>query len=93
MQILKYLEMNINSKVSLINESIASGINCYYGINKLLNSKLLTIKSKTLLYTRYLRPRITIITFSVKHSLQQQKNNNRLTIFERKVLRNIFGSL
>jgi len=87
----KYLGVNINSKNDMhreISERIASGNRCYHSISKLLKSKLLSRKSKTLLYTRYLRP---VITYACETWSSTKGDDNRLAIFERKVLRNIFG--
>jgi sorting nexin-29 len=58
----KYLGVNINGKNDMhreISERIASRNRCYHRISNLIKSKLLSIKSKTLLYTSYLRPVIT----------------------------------
>jgi len=87
----KYLEVNINSKNDIhqeISERIASGNRCYHSISNLLKSKLLSRKSKTLLYTSYLRP---VITYACETWSSTKGDESRLAIFERKVLRNIFG--
>jgi hypothetical protein len=87
----KYLGVNINSKNYKhreISERIASGNRCYHSISKLLKSKLLSRKSKTLLYTSYLRP---VITYACETWSSMRGDDNRLAIFEQKVLRNIFG--
>ncbi|KAF0686884.1 Uncharacterized protein FWK35_00036068, partial [Aphis craccivora] len=89
----KYLGVNINSKNDMhreVSERIASGNRCYHSISKLLKSKLLSRKSKTLLYTSYLRP---VITYACETWSSTKGDSNRLAIFERKVLRNIFGPI
>jgi len=89
----KYLGVNINSNSDMhqeISERIASGNRCYHSISKLLKSKLLSRKSKTLLYTSYLRP---VITYACETWSSTKGDDNRLAIFERKVLRNIFGPI
>ena len=58
----KYLGVNINNKNNMhhgIVERLASGNRCYHSIQKLLKSKLLSRRSKTLLYISYLRPIVT----------------------------------
>jgi len=50
----------------------------------------LSRKSKTLLYTSYLRP---VITYACETWSSTKGDDNRLAIFERKVLRNIFGPI
>jgi hypothetical protein len=87
----KYLEVNINSKNDMhqeIGESITSENQCYHGISKLLKSNLLSRKLKTFFYTSCLR---LIITYACETWSSMKSDNNRLAIFERKVLRNIFG--
>jgi hypothetical protein len=73
-----------------INERIASGNRFYHSIIKLLKSKLLSRKSKTLLYTSYLRP---VIIYACETWSSTKCDNNRLAIFEQKVLRNIFSPI
>lgn len=46
--------------------------------------------SKILLYTSYLRP---IITYECETYSSTKGDNNRLVIFERNVLRNIYGPI
>jgi hypothetical protein len=87
----KYLGVNVNNKNNMhqeINERIMSGNRCYYSIIKLLKSKLLSWTSKIRLYHSYLRPIITYVseTWSLTKS-----DERKLIIFERKILRNIFG--
>jgi hypothetical protein len=58
----KYLCVNLNSKNNMhqkIVERLASGNRCYHSIQKVLKSKLLSRRSKTLLYISYLRPIVT----------------------------------
>jgi hypothetical protein len=89
----KYLGVNKNSKNEMhreISERIASGNRCYHSICKLLKSKLLSKKSKKLLYTSYLRP---VITYACETWSSTKGDDNRLTIFEWEVLRNIFGPI
>ncbi|KAL4083661.1 hypothetical protein QTP88_028977 [Uroleucon formosanum] len=87
----KYLGVNINNKNDMhqeIVERLASGNRCYHSIQKLLKSKLLSRRSKTLLYISYLRP---IVTYACETWSTTKGDNIKLAIFERKILRKIFG--
>lgn len=84
----KYLGININSNNNMhreIGERIANGNKCYFSINKLLRSKLL---SKITLYTIYLRP---IVTYACETWSTTKGYNRKLAIWKRKILRNIYG--
>lgn len=85
MENFKYLRVNINSKNNMhceISEKIAYGNRCYYGmLSKLLKSKLLSRKSKTLLYTSYLTP---IITYTCETWSSTEGANSRPAILKKK---------
>lgn len=70
-------------------ERLTSGNICYFSIHKLLRATLLSIKSKTLLYTTYLRPIIvtTIITYACETWSTAKVVDKKQVIFERKVLK------
>jgi len=58
----KNLGVNINRSNNMrreIKDRISNGNRCYFSINNVLRSKLLSRKSKTTLYTSYLRPIVT----------------------------------
>jgi len=87
----KYLGVIVNSSNDMhseIKERISNGNRCYFSINKLLRSILLSRKSKTTLYTSYLRP---IITYGCETWSMTKYDNRKLAIWERKILRNIYG--
>ncbi|KAF0721180.1 putative transposon-derived protein F52C9.6 [Aphis craccivora] len=87
----KYLGVNINNSNNMhneIKERIANGNRCYFSINKLLRSKLLSRKSKTTLYTSYLRP---VVTYGCETWSTTKDDNRKLAIWERRILRNIYG--
>ncbi|CAH1731863.1 unnamed protein product [Aphis gossypii] len=71
-----------------VNERIMSGNRCYYSMVKILKSKLLSRTSKILLYHSYLRP---IVTYACETWSITKGDERKLIIFERKVLRNIYG--
>jgi len=87
----KYLSVNVNSNNNMhreIKERISNGNRCYFSINKLLRSKLLWRKSKTTLYTSYFRP---IVTYGCETWSTTKDDSRKLAIWERKILRNIYG--
>ncbi|VVC37613.1 Reverse transcriptase domain [Cinara cedri] len=89
----KYLGVNINNGNDMhieINERITSGNRCYFSIIKLLRSKLLSRGSKILLYHSYLRP---VITYACETWSLTKGDSRRLIMFERKVLRIIYGPI
>jgi hypothetical protein len=71
-----------------IKERISNGNRRYFSINKLLRSKLLSRKSKTTLYISYFRP---IVTYGCETWSKANDDNRKLAIWERKILRNIYG--
>jgi len=87
----KHLGVNMNSSNNMhreINEKISNGNKCYYSINKLVRSKSLLRKSKSTLYTSYLRPEVT---YACETLFTTKEVNRKLAVWERKILRNIFG--
>ncbi|KAE9531258.1 hypothetical protein AGLY_010464 [Aphis glycines] len=85
----KYLGVNINSSNNMqreIKEKISNGNRCYFSINKLLRSKLLSRKSKTTLYTSNFRP---IVTYGCETWSTTKDDNRKLVLWERKILKNI----
>lgn len=87
----KYLGTNINNRNNMHNEiklRIASGNKGYYALAKLLKSKLLSRKSKEYLYSSFLRP---VLTYGCETWSVTKGDEEKLSIFERKVLRRIYG--
>jgi hypothetical protein len=87
----KYLGTNINNRNNMHNEiklRIASGNKGYYERAKLFKSKLLSKKSKEYLYSIFLRP---ILTYGCETWLVTKGDKEKLNMFERKVLRRIYG--
>jgi len=87
----KYLGTNINNRNNMHNEiklRIASGNKGYYALAKLFKSKLLSRKSKEYLYSSFLRP---VLTYGCETWSVTKGDEEKLNIFERKVLRRIYG--
>ncbi|XP_055375384.1 uncharacterized protein LOC129608086 [Condylostylus longicornis] len=79
---------NDNSMHACINENIQNGNRSYYANKKLFQSRLLSRNLKTILYKTTIRP---IVTYGCEAWSLTQGDENNLKIFERKILRKIFG--
>ncbi|KAL4125800.1 hypothetical protein QTP88_010040 [Uroleucon formosanum] len=87
----KYLGVNINNRNCMHNEiklRLKAGNGCYFAMSHLFKSKLLSRKNKEKLYTTYLRP---VVTYACCTWATTAGDENKLNIFERKVLRKIYG--
>lgn len=87
---IKYLGVNINCKNDMQNEDKLriNSANCAnFSLNKLLNSRILSWATKEKMYLVYLRP---IVTYAYETWSTNQRDE-KLLIFERKVLRKIYG--
>jgi hypothetical protein len=87
----KYLGVNINNRNCMHNEikiRLKAGNGCYFAMSHLFRSKLLSRKNKEKLYTTYLRP---VVTYACCTWATTAGDENKLNIFERKVLRKIYG--
>jgi hypothetical protein len=62
----------------------------YFALEKLFKSKLLSTKSKSILYSSYLRP---VLSYGCKTWSVTKKDEEKLLTFERKVLRRIYGPI
>jgi hypothetical protein len=71
-----------------INNCIMSGNRAYFARVKLLNSTILSRHSKVKLYRTLIRP---IVTYGSETWTMSAADENALRIFERKILRRIYG--
>jgi len=86
----KYLGVNINSQADShkeIHRRITAGNKCYYALVKLFKSEALS-RTKIRLYKTLVRP---IALYACGAWASTKSNENKLMIFERKILRRIFG--
>ena len=60
---------------------------CYYGLLKHIKFKLLTLKSKIIIYKTLIRP---VLTYALETWVLNKQDIRRLGVFERKILRAIF---
>ena len=87
----KYLGSTINNTNSIeeeIKARIALGTKAYYANQKFFKSKLVTKHSKLKLYRSVARP---IVTYASETWVLKDSSIQKLMIFERKILRKIFG--
>jgi len=87
----KYLGVNINNRNYMHNEiklRLKAGNGCYFAMSHLFRLKLLSRKNKEKLYTTYFRP---VVTYACCTWATIAGDENKLNIFERKVLRKIYG--
>ena len=88
-----YLGSAVNSKnnVSLeIKRRITLANRCYYGLSRQLSSRALSRRTKTTLYKTLILP---VLLYGAEAWVVTQSDAAALGVFERKVLRKIFGPL
>ncbi|CAK1583346.1 unnamed protein product [Parnassius mnemosyne] len=79
-----------NDLSSEISRRIMAANKCYFGLLEYLLSKFLSRSLKLLLYKTLLRP---ILTYGSECWVLSKKDENFLLVFERKILRRIFGAV
>jgi hypothetical protein len=81
--------MNADNKMKIETaERIAKGNKAYYANSKLIKSKLLKKNTETKIYKTMIRP---VVTYASETWTLTAKDENNLCIFERQVLRKIYG--
>jgi len=87
----KYLVSTVNSDNSIEEENwnrITLGNKAYHAYQFLFESRLVSKKLKMKLYWSIIRP---IVTYACETWVLKETTENKLMVFERKVLRKIFG--
>ena len=77
-----------NSTSSEIRARIISGNGCYYSCAALTKSRALNRRSKLKIYKTLIRP---AVTYGCEAWTLTSRNEQQLRIFERKILRKVFG--
>ncbi|KAJ4449364.1 hypothetical protein ANN_00762 [Periplaneta americana] len=80
---------NINDTREEIKRRINMGNACYYSVEKLLSSSLLSKNLKVRIYKTVIIP---VVLYGCETWTLTQKEEHRLRVFENKVLRKIFGA-
>jgi hypothetical protein len=86
-----YFGVQINSQNKIsdeIRKRIQAGNRCYYANKKLLSNKILNYNSKIQTYKTIIRP---TVTYRSETWVLTASDENQLNIFERKILRKIYG--
>ena len=92
-QAFPYLGVDLNDKARMMDEiekRIMAGNRAYYANLKLLRSTLLSRTTKVRLYRTLIRP---IVTYGAETWVISTVAANKLRVFERKILRKIFGAV
>jgi Reverse transcriptase (RNA-dependent DNA polymerase)/Endonuclease/Exonuclease/phosphatase family len=87
----KYLGIiidNKNDKSMQINEKIQSGYKAYFRYKEIMKSKKISNKTKLRVYKTAIRP---VVTYAAETARLTNKEEERLRIFERKIVRKMFG--
>jgi hypothetical protein len=87
----KYLGSIVNTDNTMekeIKERIALGNKVYFANKKMFQSRLISKSAKLKLYNLLIRP---IVTYSCETWILKETVINKLLVFERKILRKIFG--
>jgi hypothetical protein len=74
------VSVEIKNRIGLVNK-------CYYGLRK-LGSQSISLGSKCLIYKTLIRP---VVTYGAECWVLTKKDKLQVAVFERKVLRKIFG--
>jgi len=86
-----YVKLKVNGNNTLeeeIRERIVKGNKAFYANRTLFKSNLVSMKSKLKLYWSVIRP---IVVYGCKSWVLKESIIQRLSVFERKILRKIFG--
>ena len=89
----KYLGAIVNTDNTIeeeIKERIALRNKAYYANKKMFQSKIITKRAKLKLYHSIIRP---IVTYTCETWILKEPVINKLLVFERKILRKIFGPI
>ena len=87
----KYLGSIVNTDSTMeeeIKERIALGNKAYFANKKIFQSRLISKRAKLKLYYSVITP---IVTYSCETWLLKETTINKLLVFERRILRKIFG--
>jgi hypothetical protein len=79
---------NQNSIQEEVKSRLKSGNACYYSVQKLLSSRLLSKNSKIRIYRTIILP---VVLYGCKTWSLTLKEESRLRVYENRVLRRIFG--
>jgi len=73
--------VEVNARLTMANRA-------YYGLQNHMKSRTISRNTKTLLYKTLMRP---VLTYGTETWVLSTQDEHRLSIFERKILRRIYG--
>jgi len=86
-------QLSINTDNTIeeeVKERIALGNKAFFANKKMFQSKLISKRAKLKLYCSVIRP---VVTYACETWTLKETITNRLMVFERRILRKIFGSI
>jgi len=78
----------MNNRSVEVNGRLTMASRAYYGLQNHMKSRIISRNIKTLLYKTLIRP---VLTYEVETWVLSKQDEHRLTIFQRKILRRIYG--
>jgi len=78
----------MNDKTVEVNARLIMANRAYYVLQNHVKSRIISRKTKTLLYKTLIRP---VLTYGAEKWVLSKQDEYRLSIFERKILRRIYG--
>ena len=91
MQQFKYLGTLITQQNEIgteIKARLQAANKCYFGLTKLLKSRVISKNLKSQIYQTLIKP---VVTYGSETWTMRKNDENALLVFERKVLRKIYG--
>ena len=73
--------IEVNARLTMANRA-------HYGLQNHMKSRIISRNTKTLLYKTLIRP---VLTYGLESWVLSKQDEHRLSIFERKILRRIYG--
>ena len=89
----KYLGTMVNEKNNRsveVNARLTMANRAYYGLQNHMKSRIISRNIKTPLYKTLIRP---VLTYGAETWVLSKQDEHRLSIFERKILRRIYGPM
>jgi len=80
----------MNDRTVEVNARLIMANRAYYGLQNHVKSRIISGKTKTLFYKTLIRP---VLTYGAETWALSKQDEYRLSIFERKILRRIYGPL
>jgi hypothetical protein len=78
----------LNNRSVEVNARLTMANRAYYGLQNRMKSRIISRNTKTLLYKTPIRP---VLTYGAETWVLSKQDEHRLNIFERKILRRIYG--